>query len=501
MNIESIPTNLYTEAAGLFKPNKSIIHMYDMLYDLFFFPEQLKDALEYSKEKITTDSLNNLKEKNIGNIICAGMGGSNVSDFLYAFDAKVPIIPVRGYELPYFVNEKTLVFITSHSGTTEEMISCLGDAIFKDANIFVISGIGRDLLKCVGYYNHLFKHKEKKISYLPIRTGSTLPRTSLGRLLVPMLYVLDKLNLLSYDNETKKLIASIDNIAEIEKKHCEEIADVIRKCNAANERFKEFAGEEAEKLLSVKELVDFVLRLEEIKKETTESYKKHKPYAGYSELGFKIFRASNFLAYERENIIKTAQSIANISYMTNSSLCIHLLDEHYKGLVARIKNQFSENAKMAVDVRFIPEECHNAVESLNNSFNIFIKDNLVLQRNIQRGNIIKNIIEKENQQSLTLQTLILYKDDKPKELEILLDTIRRGYMEIELHGHECLEKLLEIDYIFAWASLYLGLLNGSDPSGVPIIKSIKDKLDNEVLEKFYKRIFYLLLPKGCIPRS
>lgn len=68
----------------------------------------------------------------VTHIIMAGMGGSALAAEMVATLTAgwlhVPITVVKGYDLPGFVNETTLVFALSHSGNTEETLSCYQQA-------------------------------------------------------------------------------------------------------------------------------------------------------------------------------------------------------------------------------------------------------------------------------------------------------------------------------------------------------------------------------------
>src|SRR5262245_50152780 len=60
-------------------------------------------------------------------IVICGMGGSaiggDLTRTLVEREAKVPIVVVRGYDLPAFVGPNTLVVLSSFSGATEETLS------------------------------------------------------------------------------------------------------------------------------------------------------------------------------------------------------------------------------------------------------------------------------------------------------------------------------------------------------------------------------------------
>lgn len=73
----------------------------------------------------------------VKNIVFSAMGGSGLgADFVRSvFQIKLPLQLVHEYKLPPFVGEDTLVIAASYSGTTEETIATLHDAIEKKARI------------------------------------------------------------------------------------------------------------------------------------------------------------------------------------------------------------------------------------------------------------------------------------------------------------------------------------------------------------------------------
>ena len=83
----------------------------------------------------------------IENIVIAGMGGSalaaDVLKVLLRDSLTVPFEVVKGYTLPGYVNEATLVITSSHSGNTEETVACLEQAIAKGCQIAVTSTGGK----------------------------------------------------------------------------------------------------------------------------------------------------------------------------------------------------------------------------------------------------------------------------------------------------------------------------------------------------------------------
>ena len=140
------------------------------------------------------------------NIIVAGLGGSAIGGDLLKDWAKgqltVPIEVSREYMLPAYANKKTLVFITSYSGDTEETLSSFLDALKRKCMIYCISS-GGALLKFA---------KKLKVPHLQVSSGMP-PRAALPYMLLPLLVYMEKAGLvkgLKEDlNETFSLLEKI----------------------------------------------------------------------------------------------------------------------------------------------------------------------------------------------------------------------------------------------------------------------------------------------------
>lgn len=82
----------------------------------------------------------------IKNIVFCGMGasiyGALVLKALEGLDLP-PSEMVSDYHLPNYVNEETLVVLTSYSGSTEEVLSCSEEAKVKKAKILVLTKGGK----------------------------------------------------------------------------------------------------------------------------------------------------------------------------------------------------------------------------------------------------------------------------------------------------------------------------------------------------------------------
>ena len=75
--------------------------------------------------------------------VLLGMGGSAIGGDLvrgiFADRLTVPLLTLRDYELPAFVDPRTLVIASSHSGGTEETISALSTALERRCPVAVIT--------------------------------------------------------------------------------------------------------------------------------------------------------------------------------------------------------------------------------------------------------------------------------------------------------------------------------------------------------------------------
>lgn len=110
----------------------------DALGAVFKLPEQTRFEVE----------LNNIQpSRPITSVILAGMGGSALAADMVktlALDSlNIPLEVIKDYDLPSYVNEGTLVVALSHSGNTEETLSCYDQAKEKGCVIASMSTGGQ----------------------------------------------------------------------------------------------------------------------------------------------------------------------------------------------------------------------------------------------------------------------------------------------------------------------------------------------------------------------
>jgi glucose/mannose-6-phosphate isomerase len=164
--------------------------------DLEDFPYHLLDAY---------DLANGVKVSGkFDKIFVCGMGGSGISgDVLKAFmeEYGVPVFVNKDYDLPKYVNERTLLFALSYSGNTEETIDVFRQALKRGAQIVTITSGGK--------IQELSKNHNIKTILIP---GKHQPRASMGYLLVPMLRVLETSGAIRpLENNLKKISNQLKN--------------------------------------------------------------------------------------------------------------------------------------------------------------------------------------------------------------------------------------------------------------------------------------------------
>ena len=85
--------------------------------------------------------------REVTKVVVTGMGGSALAALfakaLLEEQLTIPFEVVRGYELPTYVDDKTLVIASSYSGNTEETLSALDQARGRGAQIGVLAAGGK----------------------------------------------------------------------------------------------------------------------------------------------------------------------------------------------------------------------------------------------------------------------------------------------------------------------------------------------------------------------
>jgi glucose/mannose-6-phosphate isomerase len=155
------------------------------------FPAQLLEALDIG-EKTRLKARSAVPVKNV---VIAGLGGSGIGGNLAAellrAELKVPVIVNRSYFLPAFVDDSTLLILSSYSGNTEEIISCAIQAVEKGLSPVCITSGGK--LEEVA-----LKHN---LDLIKIPSGFP-PRACLGYSCIQLFFVMQQLGLIDHSFKT-----------------------------------------------------------------------------------------------------------------------------------------------------------------------------------------------------------------------------------------------------------------------------------------------------------
>ena len=181
--------------------------MFKLIFD---FPNQIEKAVVIGKNIRLRKNYSKVNK-----IVLTGMGGSAVGGDLLSLALRkhmtIPFFVSRNYTLPNWVNKKTLVICSSYSGNTEESIAAFDQAHDKGAQIIGIT-TGGSLME---------RMHDLKMDVLAVPTGLQ-PRAALALSFVPILYLLNKVNLVGSDT-INELNCAVDLISLKRDQYGEEI--------------------------------------------------------------------------------------------------------------------------------------------------------------------------------------------------------------------------------------------------------------------------------------
>ncbi len=211
------------------------------------FTAQLREAKAIAEKAIISNN------QPIHNIVVTGLGGSGIGGTilseLIADKCTLPIIINKDYFLPHFVNENTLVIISSYSGNTEETLSAMENAISKKAQIACITSGGKVLELA----------KQHQFDFIEIPGGQP-PRSCIGYSLVQLikLFVAKGLADKSLFNDLDAAISLLDNENNAIKNEAQNIANQLHKkiaviyslgtCEGVTVRFRQQINENSKML-------------------------------------------------------------------------------------------------------------------------------------------------------------------------------------------------------------------------------------------------------------
>ena len=154
----------------------------DMRAAVGAFPDHLAEG--WQRGEATRDF--GLSADGLNGIVVCGMGGSAIGGDLVRTlvepSSPVPFLVNRGYTLPGWVSEKTLVVASSYSGGTEETLSAFAEAQERGAQVVAVTS-GGELAE---------RADESRTVEIP---GGLQPRAALGYSLGVLLRLADGLGL------------------------------------------------------------------------------------------------------------------------------------------------------------------------------------------------------------------------------------------------------------------------------------------------------------------
>jgi len=180
------------------------------------FSKQLEEAISIGNNaKLTTST------STINNVLICGLGGSGIGGSivteLVVGNANVPINVTKGYFIPAYVNENTLLIVSSYSGNTEETLNCMDLAIAKKAKIVAVTSGGKVAEKC--------KLNNFDCILVP---GGMPPRSCLGYSLTQLFFILSFHKIISNGFKTE-LVAAIKLINDQEAEIIAEAKQIAEK--------------------------------------------------------------------------------------------------------------------------------------------------------------------------------------------------------------------------------------------------------------------------------
>jgi glucose/mannose-6-phosphate isomerase len=198
----------------------------DMLGRIKELPGQCRQAWQEAQGfKLPADY------KEVDKVVILGMGGSAIGGDLVRSlaepESKIPVIIHRDYGLPPFVDDRSLVIVSSYSGNTEETLSAFEQALKTGARKLVLTTGGKIQTLAA----------EKNIPVFKI-TYKAQPRAALGFSFLPTLCFLQKLGIIGDKSADaaemikvlESLAARIDDKAPLSSNPAKELAYWLEGC-------------------------------------------------------------------------------------------------------------------------------------------------------------------------------------------------------------------------------------------------------------------------------
>ncbi|MGQ9818840.1 MAG: bifunctional phosphoglucose/phosphomannose isomerase [Candidatus Kapaibacteriales bacterium] len=157
---------------------------------------------------------------------------------------------------------------------------------------------------------------------------------------------------------------------------------------------------------------------------------------------------------EYSKLIETNPAIELASKLYGKIVIIYASEETFFPVAIRFRSQIQENAKNLAFANSIPEMNHNEINSFNFPKNlldrlqiVLLSDEMDFPANKKRIQVLTNILSAINQPTL-----------------------------LKSEGRTFLQRMFELIYFLDWTSYFLALMNGVDPTPIPLITTLKNEL-------------------------
>ncbi len=315
------------------------------------FSKQLRDAIRLGQKAEIRPA-----QKEIRNVVIAGMGGSgiggNLVSSLVQDEIKVPLLVIKNYSIPQFINEHTLFIASSFSGNTEETIACLDAALQAGAQCVAISTGG-----AIG--KTAAQHQLDMIT-LPANNDS--PRANLGYSVIQMLFVLHYKGLIGnhFMQETERTAALLDEEEESLRTRGEKLANSMKgylPCIYVDSRLRPVAVRIQQQINENGKHLCHVNELPEMNHNELVGWEHPEQVMSDSKIYFLLTdydhpRVRERIRISREILLNKAANVSDIVAKGNSLLeqCFYLI--HFTDWVSyflALANQADPNTIEAID--------------------------------------------------------------------------------------------------------------------------------------------------------
>jgi len=186
------------------------------------FPQKMRDALRLGEEFFIPANFLPAPDsssvsvpaptRNFKNIVVLGMGGSAIggnllSDYL-AGELSIPIVVIRGYDIPKFIDENSLVFAVSYSGNTEETLSALKRCLEAKARVIALTSGGKLAVLA----------QENNFPVIKVPAGIQ-PRAAISYLFFPVLKATERLGLIKERTGEGEIEETLNILEELSREY------------------------------------------------------------------------------------------------------------------------------------------------------------------------------------------------------------------------------------------------------------------------------------------